>query len=66
MNPKAYLLTAGVVFVLIALCHLLRILFGVAFVVYDIPVPMWASGIAVVVTGFLGYQGIRLARKATQ
>jgi hypothetical protein len=37
----------------------------VTVVVYDIPVPMWVSGIAVVITGYLGYQGIRLARKAT-
>jgi divalent metal cation (Fe/Co/Zn/Cd) transporter len=50
---------------LIALGHLLRILFGVAFVVYDIPVPMWASVIAVVITGYLAYQGCRLAWKAT-
>jgi hypothetical protein len=24
---------------------------------------LWASGIAVVIAGYLGYQGIRLARK---
>jgi len=66
MSQKAFLLTAGTVFVLLALCHLLRILFRVAFVVYDIPVPMWASGIAVVITGYLAYQGFRLARKITQ
>jgi hypothetical protein len=66
MSQKAFLLTAGVVFLLIAVGHLLRILFGVAFVVYDIPVPMWVSGIAVVITGYLAYQGFRLARKATQ
>jgi len=66
MSQKVFLLTAGAVFVLLALGHLLRILFGVAFVVYDIPVPMWVSGIAVVITGYLAYQGFRLARKATQ
>jgi len=51
MSQKAFLLTAGAVFVLLALGHLLRILFGVAFVVYDIPVPMWASGIDLRVSG---------------
>jgi divalent metal cation (Fe/Co/Zn/Cd) transporter len=55
-----------VLFLLIALGHLLRILFGVSFVVYDIPIPMWASGIAVVIAGYLAYQGFRLARKAIQ
>jgi hypothetical protein len=65
MNQKAFLLTAGAFFALFALVHLLRILFGVAVVVHDMPVPLWASGIAVVIAGYLGYQGIRLARKAT-
>jgi len=66
MGQKAFSLTAGAVFLLIALGHLIRILLGVGFVVYDIPIPMWASGIAVVIAGYLAYQGLRLARKATQ
>ncbi|MGD0581122.1 MAG: hypothetical protein ABSC08_19635 [Bryobacteraceae bacterium] len=66
MSQKAFSLIAGVFFLLIALGHLLRILFGVSFVVYDIPIPMWASGIAVVIAGYLAYQGFRLARKAIQ
>jgi hypothetical protein len=65
MTQKAFLLTAGVVFTVIALAHLLRILLGVAVVVNDIPIRMWASGIAVVISGYLGYEGFRLARKAT-
>ena len=66
MSQKAFSLIAGVFFLLIALGHLLRILFGASFVVYDIPIPMWASGIAVVIAGYLAYQGLRLVRKATQ
>jgi len=66
MNQKAFFADCRGVLRLFTLVHLLRILFGVAVVVHDIPVPMWASGIAVVVAGYLGYQGIRLARKATQ
>ena len=47
MSQKAFALTAGVVFLLIALGHLLRVVFGVSFVVQDIPIPVWASGVAV-------------------
>jgi hypothetical protein len=54
---------AGVVFLLICLAHVFRIIFGVSFVVYGNSVPMWASGIAVVIMGYLAYEGFRLARK---
>ncbi|MEK7407403.1 MAG: hypothetical protein AAB225_20190 [Acidobacteriota bacterium] len=64
MSQKAFSLIAGIIFLLIALGHILRIAFGVSFVVQDIPVPMWASGIAVVLMGYLAYQGFRFARKS--
>ncbi len=64
MSQYAYLLIAGIVFLLIALGHLLRIVFGVAFVVHEIPVPMWASGIAVILMGFLAYESFQFARTA--
>jgi hypothetical protein len=63
MNQKAFSLAAGVVFLLIALGHILRVAFGWSFAVQDFVVPMWASWIAVVITGYLAYEGFRLARK---
>ena len=60
---KAFSLTAGVVFLLIALGHILRVAFGLSFVVQEIPVPMRASGLAVVFMGFLAYEGFRLGKK---
>ena len=63
VNQHAFSLVAGVVFGLIALGHLLRIVLGVPFVVSDINIPMWASIVAVVVTGFLSYEGFHFARK---
>ncbi len=64
MSQRAFELVAGVVFLLIALGHLLRVVFGVSFVVYGVSLPMWASGIAVVIMGYLAYEGFRLARKS--
>src|SRR6266404_6597970 len=62
MNQKAISLAAGVVFGLIALGHVLRIVLGWSFTIQDFSVPMWASGLAVVVMGYLSYEGFRLAR----
>jgi hypothetical protein len=65
MSQRTFSLIAGVVFGLIALGHVLRIVLGWSFMVQDFSVPMWASGIAVVVTGYLAYEGFRRARKSS-
>jgi hypothetical protein len=57
-------MVAGIIFLLIALCHLVRVVFGVTFVVQSISVPMWASGIAFVIRGYLAFEAFRLARKS--
>jgi len=59
VSEHAFSLTAGIVFLLIALGHLARIVFSVPFVVQDIAVPLWLSGIAVVIAGFLSYVPLR-------
>ncbi len=64
MSEHAFSLTVGIVFLLIALAHLVRLVFGAPFVIEGIEIPLWASGIAVVVTGFLSYEGFHFARKA--
>ena len=63
MSEKTFSLAAGIVFLLIAVAHLVRILFGVPLVVLDIQILIWASGIAVVITGFLSYEGFHFARR---
>jgi hypothetical protein len=64
MSQRTFSLIAGVVFGLIALGHVLRIVFGWSFTIQDFSVPMWASWIAVVIVGYLAYEGFRLARKS--
>ena len=63
MSQRTFSLLAGVVFLLIAVGHLLRVLLGATFVVAGVAVPMWASMLAVVVMGYLGSEGFRLSRK---
>lgn len=61
MKPAT--LIAMVLFSLFALGHLLRLLFGVAFIVGGVPVPLWASAVAAIF--FAGLAGMlwREARK---
>ena len=64
MSQKTFSLVAGVFFLLIAAVHVLRIAFSVSVVVQNTSIPMWASVIAVVVAGYLSYEGLRLARRS--
>ena len=64
MSEHAFSLTVGIVFLLIAIAHLVRLVFGAAVVVQGVSIPLWGSGIATVVTGFLSYEGFHFARKA--
>ena len=63
MRQETFSLTAGVVFLLIALGHVLRVALRATFVVEGVAVPMWASVLAVIFMGYLAYEGLRLSRK---
>ena len=63
MSEHAFSLTAGIVFLLIALGHLARVLLGTPVVVQGVSVPVWASVVAFGATAFLSYEGFHLARK---
>lgn len=65
MSQRTFSLVAGVVFGLVALAHVLRILLGWSIVIQDLSVPMWASWIAVIVMGYLAYEGFRLAKTSS-
>jgi hypothetical protein len=63
MSEHGFSLTVGIIFLLIALAHLVRIVFSAPVVVQNTPIPVWISGIAVLVVGFLSYEGFHFARK---
>ena len=60
MSQRAFSLSAGVIFLLIALGHLLRVILQASFVVEGFAVPMWPSILAVVAMGYFSYEGFRL------
>jgi hypothetical protein len=64
MSEHAFSLTAGIIFLLVALGHLARIIFGTPVVVQGVSIPVWASAVAFLVTAFLSYEGFHFARKS--
>jgi hypothetical protein len=64
MNQRSFSWLAGIIFTIIALLHLLRIVYGWDAVVDGWRVPKWISWVALIVAGYLGYEGLRLAVKA--
>lgn len=65
MSHRTFSLIAGVVFLLIALGHLVRVALGAIFVVEGIAIPMWPSILVVILFGYLAFQGFWLSGKPT-
>lgn len=63
MNQKIFSLVAGSIFLLVALVHVLRLAFGWTAVIAGWAVPMWVSWIALLIAGFLGFEGVRNSRR---
>ncbi len=64
MSQRMFSATTDVIFLLIALLHAFRIVFGVEWIVEGWAVPMWASWVAVPIAAYLAYQGYRLSKKS--
>lgn len=62
MSQKTFSRVSGTIFALIALLHLLRIVYAWEAVIGGWMVPMWLSWVALVIAGYLGYSAFRLAR----
>jgi hypothetical protein len=61
MSHKSFCLVAGIIFTIIALLHLLRVIYDWDAVIGGWPVPRWISWLALVIAGYLGYEGLRLS-----
>ena len=64
MNTKTYSLVTGVIFLIIAVMHALRIVYGWEAMIGGWAVPIWFSWIGVLLAGFLSYTGITSSRKS--
>jgi hypothetical protein len=63
ISQKTYSLIAGLVFSLVALGHLLRLVYSWPAHMAGRTVPMWVSWPGLLVAGFLGITGLLLSRK---
>ena len=63
MNRRSYCVVTGIIFIVIALLHLLRIIYHWRVVIGPWAAPDWVSWVALVIAGYLGYEGLRLARR---
>ncbi len=62
MKQKTFTLTVGVVFSIIAVLHVLRLLFGWEAVIGGWSTPLWVSWVAITVSGYLGYTAFKLQK----
>ena len=62
MNQKTFTLTAGVVFSIIAVLHVLRLVFGWQAVIGSWNVPLWISWVAIAASGYLAYTAFTLGK----
>lgn len=63
MNIKTFAKVSGVIFLIIAILHLLRLVLQWDAAIGGWDVPMWLSIAALFIAGYLGYQGVRLSKK---
>lgn len=63
MGRKEYCVVSGTLFALVALAHLLRIVYGMPVLVDDLVVPMLVSWIGLIVPGVLAVWAFRLSRQ---
>lgn len=62
MDQKTFSLISGFIFVLIAILHVLRIVYAWDAVIGGWEVPKWISWVAIAVGVYLGYEGLRLSK----
>jgi hypothetical protein len=59
MSQKTFSLIAGLVFLIVAIAHLCRLLLKWDVVLNGWTVPMWISVVALIVAGYLAFEGLR-------
>lgn len=59
MSQKTFSLIAGLVFLIVAIAHLCRFLLKWSVVLNGWSAPMWISVVALIVGGYLAFEGLR-------
>jgi len=64
MRQKTFSLVVGLIFLLIAVMHVFRLALKWEVALNDRSVPMWVSWLALVVAGFLAFEGLKLGGRS--
>ena len=62
-NNKWYLTTSAIIFTVIAIAHLSIIIFMMDASIAGYSIPLWVSGVAVIIAGYLATRGFMEAHK---
>lgn len=62
-NNKWYLTASAIIFTVIAIAHLARIIFVLEASIAGYAIPLWVSGAAVMIAGYLATRGFMEAHK---
>lgn len=62
MSQRAFAKITTLVFLAIFILHLARLVYGWEAVINGASIPMWLSWIAVILSGYLAYQGLKIAK----
>ena len=64
MSQKTFSLVVGLIFLLIAIMHGLRLAFRWEVVLNGWSVPMWASAVALLIAAYLAFESLRLSKRS--
>jgi len=64
MSQKIFSVVAGLIFLLIAVMHVLRLALKWEVVLNGWSVPMWVSVVAMVIAAYLAFEGLKRSRRS--
>ena len=64
MKQKTFSLATGLIFLVIAVLHVLRLAFKWEAVLNGWVVPMWVSALALLIAAYLAFEGLKLSRRS--
>ena len=64
MSQRTFSLVAGLIFLVMAVLHILRLAFKWEVVLNGWSAPMWVSAVALLVATFLAFEGLKLSKRS--
>jgi len=62
MSQKTFCLAAGLIFLVVALLHLVMFIMGGSVIVMGQPTPVWSNIVITLFAAYFAYQGLKLRK----